>query len=33
MTDDETLTELSFSVSGRIARPCAEVYEAVADPE
>lgn len=31
MTD--LLTELSFTVSGRIARPCAEVYEAVADPE
>ena len=27
------LTELTFTVSGRIARPCAEVYEAVADPE
>lgn len=26
------LTELSFTVSGRIARPIAEVYEAVADP-
>jgi uncharacterized protein YndB with AHSA1/START domain len=33
MTDNETLTELGFSVSGRIARPYAEVYEAVADPE
>lgn len=29
---DAKLEELSFSVSGRIARPCAEVYEAVADP-
>lgn len=27
------LTELRFTVSGRIARPIAEVYEAVADPE
>ncbi|ALJ19429.1 SRPBCC domain-containing protein [Microbacterium sp. No. 7] len=31
MTDE--LTELSFTVSGRVARPVAEVYEAVADPE
>lgn len=27
------LTELSFSVSGRVSRPVAEVYEAIADPE
>lgn len=27
------LTELSFTVSGRVSRPVAEVYEAVADPE
>lgn len=27
------LTELSFSISGRVARSCAETYEAVADPE
>lgn len=27
-----TLAELSFTVSGRISRPCADVYEAVADP-
>lgn len=27
------LSELSFTVSGRVARPCATVYEAVADPE
>ncbi|HWS51097.1 MAG TPA: SRPBCC domain-containing protein [Microbacterium sp.] len=26
------LTELSFTVSGRISRPIADVYEAVADP-
>lgn len=29
---DTQLTDLSFSVSGRIARPIAETYEAVADP-
>lgn len=29
---DEPLTELSFTVSGRVARPPAEVYEAIADP-
>lgn len=33
MTSDTKLEELSFTVSGRIARPVAEVYEAVADPE
>jgi uncharacterized protein YndB with AHSA1/START domain len=33
MTNDEQLTELAFTVSGRVSRPCAEVYEAVADPE
>ncbi|GAA3764953.1 SRPBCC family protein [Microbacterium kribbense] len=27
------LKELTFTVSGRVARPPAEVYEAVADPE
>lgn len=27
------LKELEFTVSGRIAKPCAEVFEAVADPE
>ncbi|GAB3042813.1 SRPBCC family protein [Parafrigoribacterium mesophilum] len=32
MDTDESLTELTFTVSGRIARPSAEVYEAVADP-
>lgn len=32
MNADQPLTELSFTVSGHIARPCAEVYEAVADP-
>lgn len=33
MKDDAKLEQLSFTVSGRIARPCAEVYEAVADPD
>jgi uncharacterized protein YndB with AHSA1/START domain len=33
MTEDDRLQELRFTVSGRIARPAAEVYEAVADPE
>ncbi|GAB2908278.1 SRPBCC domain-containing protein [Streptomyces mayteni] len=33
MTPSAALTELSFTVSGRIARPAAQVYEAVADPE
>ncbi|TDC80202.1 SRPBCC domain-containing protein [Streptomyces hainanensis] len=33
MTSSTSLTELSFTVSGRIARPPAQVYEAVADPE
>jgi uncharacterized protein YndB with AHSA1/START domain len=31
MTDP--VADLSFTVSGRVARPCTEVYEAVADPE
>jgi uncharacterized protein YndB with AHSA1/START domain len=31
--NSEPLSELSFTVSGRVARPCAEVYEAVADPD
>ena len=33
MTAQDVLTELGFTISGRIARPCAEVYEGVADPE
>lgn len=33
MNDEDVLHELSFTVSGRVARPCAEAYEAVADPE
>lgn len=33
MNDIDPLDTLSFSVSARIGRPCAEVYEAVADPE
>ncbi|MEV4126777.1 SRPBCC domain-containing protein [Nocardia sp. NPDC049707] len=32
MSTSDPLAELSFTVSGRIARPCAQVYEAVADP-
>ncbi|MPV36604.1 SRPBCC domain-containing protein [Georgenia subflava] len=32
MNTDDSLRELSFTVSGRVSRPCAEVYEAVADP-
>lgn len=31
--NSDPLSELSFTVSGRVARPCAEVYEAVADPD
>lgn len=30
--NNDQLTELSFTVSGRVARSVAEVYEAVADP-
>ncbi len=33
MTTDAPLDKLSFTVSGRVARPCADVYEAVADPD
>lgn len=33
MTAAAELTELSFTVSAHIARSCAEVYEAVADPD
>lgn len=33
MSTPAPLTELSFTVSGRVARPCADVYEAVADPD
>lgn len=32
MNESSELNQLSFTVSGRIARPIAEVYEAVADP-
>lgn len=32
MSESAALTELSFTVSGRVSRPVAEVYEAVADP-
>ncbi|MFC9790522.1 SRPBCC domain-containing protein [Rhodococcus sp. NPDC127528] len=33
MNDSTALTELAFTVSGHVSRPCVEVYEAVADPE
>ncbi len=33
MTETQPLEALSFTVSGHVARPCADVYEAVADPE
>ncbi|NDK33210.1 SRPBCC domain-containing protein [Nesterenkonia haasae] len=33
MKRDDTLTELAFTIAGRIAGSCAEVYEAVANPE
>src|SRR5699024_5837984 len=33
MLPEDAPTEFSFTVSGRIARPCEQVYEAVADPE
>ncbi|MCM3658452.1 SRPBCC domain-containing protein [Agromyces mediolanus] len=32
MNEDAALQRLAFTVSGRVARPCADVYEAVADP-
>src|SRR5690606_2880648 len=32
MTDAASLQDLSFTISGRISRPCEEVYELVADP-
>ena len=33
MNADTPLQRLTFTVSGRVARPCADVYEAVADSE
>lgn len=33
MNDKDQLRELQFTVSGRIARPCSDVFDAVADPE
>lgn len=33
MNESAPLERLAFTVSGRVARPCAEVYDAVADPE
>jgi len=32
MSAPEQLTDLGFTISGRVARPVAEVYEAIADP-
>jgi uncharacterized protein YndB with AHSA1/START domain len=32
-TQPAALAELSFTVSGRVSRPCAVAYEAVADPK
>lgn len=32
MSQNAELTELTFTVSGHVSKPCAEVYEAVADP-
>ena len=32
MSDEPQIDELSFTVSAHIARSCAEVYEAIADP-
>lgn len=32
MNESRQLEELSFTVSGRVARPVADVYDAVADP-
>ncbi|KAB1650345.1 SRPBCC domain-containing protein [Pseudoclavibacter endophyticus] len=33
MSEQNDLAELSFTVSGHVSRPPAEVYEAVADPD
>jgi uncharacterized protein YndB with AHSA1/START domain len=33
MNEAQQLTELTFTVSGRIARPCRQTYEAIADPD
>lgn len=33
MNQNQSLDTLQFTVSGRVAKPCAEVYEAVADPD
>lgn len=33
MAEETALNELSFTVTGLVSRPCAQVYEAVADPE
>ena len=33
MNEKQALTELTFTVSGRVSRPTRDVYEAVADPD
>ena len=33
MNEAQQLTELTFTVSGRVSRPCRETYEAIADPD
>ncbi|MEL7977833.1 SRPBCC family protein [Isoptericola sp. F-RaC21] len=33
MNEKQALSELTFTVSGRVSRPCRDVYEAIADPE
>ncbi|MFE6968216.1 SRPBCC domain-containing protein [Isoptericola sp. NPDC057653] len=32
MNEQQALTELTFTVSGRVSRPSRDVYEAIADP-
>lgn len=32
MSENAELTELTFTVSGYVSKPCADVYDAVADP-
>ena len=32
MNEKQALSELTFTVSGRVSRPCRDVYEAIADP-
>jgi uncharacterized protein YndB with AHSA1/START domain len=33
MNEKQALSELTFTVSGRVSRPCRDVYEAIADPD